>query len=145
MVKENTLSIIKPDAVARNIIGSIINRFETSGLILTSVKMLQLTFTQAVEFYCVHKDKYFFNDLIKFMISGPVFIQILSGNCAIKRNRDIMGCTDPVSALAGTIRSDYGENCIKNVVHGSDSESSAKYEIEYFFNIKNIYKTVNHY
>lgn len=130
---EHTLSIIKPDSVSKHIIGSIINRFETSGLIVISVKMLQLTCSQAIEFYHVHQGKFFFDDLIKFMISGPIFIQILEGKDAIQRNRDIMGATDPMYALSGTIRSDYGESCIKNAIHGSDSQDSAKYEISYFF------------
>lgn len=135
-MRECTLSIIKPDAVSKNIIGAIINRFETSGLIIKTAQMFQLTFKQAVEFYHEHQDKIFFDDLIKFMISGPVFIQILEGNCSIKRNRDIMGSTNPIHALAGTIRSDFGESCIKNVVHGSDSPASAEYEISYFFDVK---------
>lgn len=131
--KERTLSIIKPDAVSKGIIGAIISRFESSGLLIVSAKMLQLTTDQVLEFYNEHKNKFFFKDLMEFMISGPIFVQILEGNYAIRRNREIMGNTDPMKALAGTIRFDYGESCTKNVIHGSDSESSAKYEIAYFF------------
>lgn len=134
-MKEHTLSIIKPDAVSKNLIGSIINRFEIAGLFIVSVKMLQLTSKQAIEFYYEHRNKLFFNDLINFMISGRIFVQVLEGNEAIRRNREIMGVTDPVHALSGTIRSDYGENCMKNAIHGSDSLYSAKHEIAYFFDI----------
>lgn len=139
-MKEYTLSIIKPDAVAKNIIGSIIDRFETSNLAVKSAKMLQLTPEQALEFYHEHQDKFFFDDLIEFMVSGPILIQVLEGNSAIRRNREIMGSTNPIQALSGTIRSDYGESCIKNAIHGSDSQDSAKFEISYFFNIENVYK-----
>ncbi|URJ24367.1 nucleoside-diphosphate kinase [Candidatus Blochmanniella camponoti] len=131
--KENTLSIIKPDAVAKNIIGSIISRFEAAGLIIVGAKILQLTYIQASEFYFEHQKKYFFDSLIDFMISGPVFVQILKGNNSIQRNREIMGATDPANALAGTIRSDYGYNYTKNAIHGSDSKKSAIREISYFF------------
>lgn len=134
-MKEQTLSIIKPDAVSKNIIGAIISRFETSGLIIVSAKITQLTFGQAVEFYHEHQNKFFFNDLIKFIISGLIFVQILEGDQAIQRNREIMGSTNPEHALAGTIRSDYGENCIRNAVHGSDTKQSAKSEISHFFSI----------
>lgn len=134
-MKERTLSIIKPDAVSKNLIGAIINRFEIAGLFVISIKMLQLTSKQAMEFYYEHKNKLFFNDLVSFMISGKILVQVLEGNEAIRRNREIMGSTNPAYALAGTIRSDYGENCTKNAIHGSDSLNSAKYEILYFFNI----------
>lgn len=133
MLREQTLSIVKPDAVAKNIIGSIINRFETAGLIVIAAKMVRLTSEQAIKFYREHQSKFFFDDLIQFMISGSIFIQILEGNCAIQRNREIMGSTDPKKALAGTIRFDYGENCIKNAVHGSSSSQSSINEISYFF------------
>lgn len=133
MLQERTLSIIKPDAVSKNVIGAIISRFEISGLFLVSAKLIQLTSAQAVGFYREHQNKFFFNDLIDFMISGPIFIQILEGNCAIQRNREIMGDTNPLHALAGTIRFDYGENFTRNAVHGSDSKKSASYEIAYFF------------
>lgn len=133
MSKEQTLSIIKPDAVFKNIIGSIINRFETSGLAIVSAKMMHLTSEQVLEFYHKHQGKFFFDDLIKFMISGAVFVQILEGDFAIRRNREIIGATDPRNALAGTIRFDYGENCTKNAIHGSDSKQSAVYEISFFF------------
>ncbi|URJ23849.1 nucleoside-diphosphate kinase [Blochmannia endosymbiont of Camponotus sp.] len=131
--KENTLSIIKPDAVAKNIIGSIISRFEAAGLIIVGAKILQLTYIQASEFYFEHQKKYFFDSLINFMISGPIFIQILEGNNSIQRNREIMGATNPANALAGTIRADYGYNYTKNAIHGSDSKKSAIREISYFF------------
>ncbi|ADV33917.1 nucleoside diphosphate kinase [Candidatus Blochmanniella vafra str. BVAF] len=133
MRKEHTLSIIKPDAVSKNIIGAIINRFEISGLVVVSVQMLQLTWKQASEFYYVHRNKFFFNDLIQFMTSGLIFIQILEGDCAIQRNREIIGATNPSDALSGTIRADYGENYTRNAIHGSDSKSSAQFEISYFF------------
>lgn len=133
MIKEKTLSIIKPDAVSRNIIGAIISRFETSGLIVLSAKMIQLTSGQAVQFYHEHQGKFFFNELIKFIVSGLIFVQILEGDKAIRRTREIIGSTNPQHALAGTIRSDYGENCTKNAIHGSDSLESAKYEISCFF------------
>lgn len=131
--KENTLSIIKPDAVAKNIIGSIISRFEAAGFIIVGAKILKLTHVQASEFYFEHQKKYFFDSLINFMISGPIFIQILEGNNSIQRNREIMGSTNPEDALAGTIRSDYGYNYTKNAIHGSDSKESAAREISYFF------------
>ncbi|URJ25432.1 nucleoside-diphosphate kinase [Candidatus Blochmannia ocreatus (nom. nud.)] len=133
MKTEHTLSIIKPDAVAKNVIGAIINRLETSGLMIVNAKILQLTSIQASEFYAAHQNKFFFNELINFMISGPIFIQILKGYQAIKKNREIMGATDPTVALSGTIRSDYGYNCTKNAIHGSDSKKSAIREISYFF------------
>lgn len=132
---EQTLSIIKPDAVAKNIIGSIINRFEISGLAVKSVKMTQLTFDQAVKFYNKHQNKLFFNDLIQFITSGIVFIQVLEGYNAIQKNREIIGATNPKQALAGTIRFDYGENCTKNAIHGSDSREASKIEIAFFFDI----------
>ncbi|WHL25165.1 MAG: nucleoside-diphosphate kinase [Candidatus Blochmannia vicinus] len=132
--KEHTLSIIKPDAIAKNIIGSIISRFETAGLSVIEAKILTLTCIQASEFYCEHQKKYFFESLINFMISGPIFVQILSGNNSIQRSREIMGATNPKHALAGTIRSDYGYDCTKNAIHGSDSKKSAMREIHYFFN-----------
>lgn len=135
-MKEYTLSIIKPDAVTKNIIGSIINRFENSGLSVKSAKMLQLTYKQALEFYHEHQKKFFFDELINFMISSPIFVQILEGNEAIKCHREIIGSTNPLHALSGTIRSDYGESCIRNAVHGSDSKIAAKFEISYFFDIK---------
>lgn len=135
MSTEQTLSIVKPDAVSKNIIGSIISRFEISGLVIKSAKMIKLTSLQALEFYHAHQGKFFFDDLIKFMISGLIFVQILEGRYAIRRNREIMGSTDPKLALAGTIRSDYGESCIKNAIHGSDSCKSARSEISFFFDV----------
>lgn len=133
MLKECTLSIIKPDAVIKNVIGAIINRFEISGLVIVTAKMLQLTSIQATQFYCEHQKKFFFKNLIDFMISGRVFVQVLEGNNSIRRVREIMGSTNPVEALAGTIRADYGINYTKNAIHGSDSTESAIREISYFF------------
>lgn len=133
MLKERTLSIIKPDAVAKNVIGSIINRFEISGLVIVSVKILKLTSIQAAQFYSEHQKKFFFDVLINFMTSGIIFVQVLEGNNSIQRNREIMGSTNPINALAGTIRADYGSDCTKNAVHGSDSSESAIREISYFF------------
>lgn len=134
MIKERTLSIIKPDAVSQNVIGSIISRFELSGLFVVEARMLQLTSIQAEQFYYEHREKFFFNCLINFMISGRIFVQVLEGSNAIQRNRDIMGSTDPKNALKGTIRADYGSDCTKNAIHGSDSRISALREICYYFN-----------
>lgn len=133
MFKERTLSIIKPDAVIKNVIGAIINRFEISGLVIVTAKMLQLTPIQATEFYCEHQKKFFFSTLVNFMVSGRIFVQVLEGNNVIRRVREIMGSTNPVDALAGTIRADYGINYTQNAVHGSDSAESAIREIFYFF------------
>lgn len=133
MLKERTLSIIKPDAVSKNVIGSIISRFEVSGLIIVATRMLQLTSMQAIQFYSEHQKKFFFNVLIDFMTSGMIFVQVLEGNNSIRRNREIMGFTNPIHALAGTIRADYGSDCTKNAIHGSDSNKSAIREISYFF------------
>lgn len=134
MSKERTLSIIKPDAVAKNVIGAIINRFEISDFIIVHAIMLKLTLKQAKIFYFEHKKKIYFDTLISFMISGKIFVQVLEGNNAVKRHREVIGSTNPVDALAGTIRADYGSDITKNAVHGSDSHESAIREISYFFN-----------
>ncbi|WP_225639477.1 nucleoside-diphosphate kinase [Candidatus Profftia sp. (ex Adelges kitamiensis)] len=133
MINECTLSIIKPSAVAKNIIGVIYSRFEAAGLKIIAVKMIHLKCEEAKGFYIEHKDRLFFENLIKSITSGPSIIQILQGKDAIRRNREIMGATNPSDALAGTIRSDYADSLIENVVHGSDSLHSAKREIAYFF------------
>ncbi|WP_395480216.1 nucleoside-diphosphate kinase [Candidatus Curculioniphilus buchneri] len=133
MTIERTLSIIKPDAVAKNIIGTIINRFENIGLTVIGAKMLRLHREQAEGFYAEHKNKSFFNDLVVFMISGPIFVQVLEGKNAVRQNRKIIGATDPMNALVGTLRADYANSVIENTVHGSDSFHSATREIAYFF------------
>ena len=130
---ENTLSIIKPDATKRNITGSINAKFEDSGLNIIAQKRLQLTKGMAESFYEVHKDKPFFNDLVDFMISGPVIAQVLRGENAVKLNRDIMGATNPKEAEIGTIRNEFAESIEANSVHGSDSLENAKSEIAFFF------------
>lgn len=133
MSKEQTLSIIKPDAVAKNVIGKIITRFEDAGLKIVAGKMMQLSRQQAEGFYAVHKERPFFNALVNFMIEGPVFVQVLQGDNAIKKNRDIMGATNPKEAAPGTIRADFAESIDANAVHGSDSPETAKQEIAFFF------------
>lgn len=133
MSLEQTLSIIKPDAVSKNIIGKIITRFENAGLKVVSGKMMQLTRAQAEAFYAVHKEKPFFGALVDFMIAGPVFVQVLQGDNAIKKNRDIMGATNPKEAAPGTIRADFSESIDANAVHGSDSLETAAEEIAFFF------------
>ena len=138
MAIERTLSIIKPDAVAKNVIGDIIARFENAGLIVAAAKMIQLSEDQAGGFYGEHKGKPFFDDLISFMTSGPVVIQVLEGENAIVKNRRLMGATNPREAEAGTIRADFAQSIDANAVHGSDSISSAEREIAYFFNEKEI-------
>ena len=130
---ERTLSIIKPDAVGKNFIGKIIAKFETAGLKIVAAKMLQLTKAQAEGFYAVHKDRPFFNDLVAFMISGPVFVQVLEGENAINKNREVMGATDPKKAEAGSIRQEFATSIDENAVHGSDAVETAKVEIAYFF------------
>ena len=130
MVKEKTLSIIKPDAVGRNVIGKIISRFEENGLYLVAGKLIQLSDEMASGFYSEHIGKPFFNDLITFMTSGPVFIQVLEGENAVQKNRELMGSTNPQEALPGTIRADFANSIDANAVHGSDSPTSAKREIE---------------
>lgn len=133
MTKERTLSIIKPDAVAKHFIGEIIARFEKKGLEVVAAKLLRLTQKQAEEFYAVHKERPFFADLVKFMSSGPVFVQVLEGDDAIARNRQIMGATNPKDAAPGTIRADFAKSIDHNAVHGSDSKETAKAEIDFFF------------
>ena len=139
MAVERTLSIIKPDAVAKNVIGQIYARFEQAGLKIVAARMAQLSSAEAEGFYAVHKERPFFNDLIKFMISGPVMIQVLEGENAIQKNRDLMGATDPRKADKGSIRADFAESIDANAVHGSDSPENAKVEIAYFFPALNIY------
>lgn len=134
MAIERTLSIIKPDAVAKNAIGQILSRFEAEQLKIVAAKMTHLSREQAEGFYAVHKERPFFKDLVAFMISGPVMIQALEGENAIAKNRDLMGATNPKEAAAGTIRADFADSIDANAVHGSDSPETAAVEIEYFFN-----------
>jgi nucleoside-diphosphate kinase len=138
MAIERTISIIKPDAVAKNVIGQIYSRFEGAGLKVIASKMAQLSLAEAQGFYAVHKERPFFNDLVKFMTSGPVMIQVLEGEGAILKNRDLMGATDPKKAEPGTIRADFATSIDANAVHGSDSPESAAQEIAYFFAGTNI-------
>ena len=133
MAVERTLSIIKPDAVAKNVIGKIYTRFESNGLKIVAAKMAQLSQAEAEGFYAVHKERPFFADLVKFMISGPVMIQALEGEGAVLKNRDLMGATNPKDATPGTIRADFAESIDANAVHGSDSAENAAIEIAYFF------------
>ena len=133
MAIQQTLSIIKPDAVAKNVIGEIISRFETNNLKIIAAKLITLSDSEASGFYAEHKGKPFYNDLIAFMTSGPVFIQVLEGEDAINKNRELMGNTDPSKANPGTIRADYADTIDANAVHGSDSEKSAEREIAFFF------------
>ncbi len=130
---ERTLSIIKPDGVEKNIIGEIYRRFEASGLRIVEAKMLHLTRQQAQGFYAVHQDRPFFNDLVDYMISGPVMVQVLEGDNAIEKNRELMGATNPAEADEGTIRKDFATSIEKNTVHGSDGTDTAKEEINFFF------------
>ncbi len=130
---ERTLSIIKPDAVAKNVIGQIYSRFEQAGLKIIAARMASLSRADAEGFYAVHKSRPFFKDLVDFMISGPVIIQVLEGDSAIQKNRDLMGATDPKKAEKGTIRADFADNIDANAVHGSDSAENAANEIAYFF------------
>ncbi len=133
MAIERTLSIIKPDAVAKNVIGEIYARFEKAGLKIVAAKMLQLDDESAGGFYAEHRERPFFKDLIEFMTSGPVMIQVLEGEGAVMLNRDLMGATNPAEAEAGTIRADYAKSIDANAVHGSDSTASAEREVSYFF------------
>ena len=134
MSNERTLSIIKPDAVAKNVIGEIYSRFEKAGLNIVAAKMKHLTQEEAEGFYAEHKERPFFGDLVAFMTSGPVVVQVLEGEGAILKNRDLMGATNPKEADAGTIRADFASSIDANAVHGSDSAASAEREIAYFFN-----------
>jgi nucleoside-diphosphate kinase len=133
MAVERTLSIIKPDAVAKNVIGQIYARFEQAGLRIVAAKMTHLSRNDAEGFYAVHRGRPFFKDLVEFMISGPVMIQVLEGEGAILKNRDLMGATDPKKAAAGTIRADFAASIDANAVHGSDAHDTAQLEIAYFF------------
>ena len=139
MAIERTLSIIKPDAVAKNVIGEIYSRFETAGLKVIAARMTRLSRLEAEGFYAVHKARPFFNDLVTFMISGPVMIQALEGEGAILKNRDLMGATDPKKAATGTIRADFADSIDANAVHGSDAPETAVVEIAYFFPALNVY------
>ena len=139
MAIERTLSIIKPDAVAKNVIGKIVSRFEAAGLKVVAAKLVHLSRNEAEQFYSVHKERPFFKDLVEFMISGPVFVQALEGENAIAKNRDLMGATDPKKAAAGTIRADFADSIDANAVHGSDSPENAAIEIAYFFPATDVY------
>ena len=139
MAVERTLSIVKPDAVAKNVIGQIYSRFEASGLRIIAAKMLHLSRNDAEGFYAVHRQRPFFNDLVNFMISGPVMVQVLEGEGAIQKNRDLMGATDPKKAAKGSIRADFADSIDANAVHGSDASETAATEIAYFFPTLNIY------
>ncbi|HEY5367247.1 MAG TPA: nucleoside-diphosphate kinase [Casimicrobiaceae bacterium] len=133
MAVERTLSIIKPDAVSKNVIGEIYSRFEKAGLKIVAARMTQLSRADAEGFYAVHRERPFFRDLCDFMISGPVMIQVLEGGDAIARNRELMGATDPRKAAAGSIRADFADSIDANAVHGSDATETARAEIAYFF------------
>jgi nucleoside-diphosphate kinase len=139
MAVEKTLSIIKPDAVKKNAIGQIIARFEGAGLRVAAVRMMHLSRAQAEGFYAVHRERPFFRDLVEFMISGPVLIQVLQGESAIAKNRELMGATDPKKAAKGTIRADFADSIDANAVHGSDSPDTARAEIAYFFPAFEVY------
>jgi nucleoside-diphosphate kinase len=138
MTTQRTLSIIKPDAVKKNVIGAIYSRFEQADLRIAAAKKMQLTQAQAEEFYAVHKERPFFNDLVAFMISGPVMVTVLEGENAIIKNRDLMGATNPADAAAGTIRADFADSIDANAVHGSDSEETAATEVAFFFQPEDI-------
>ena len=133
MAVERTLSIIKPDAVAKNVIGKIYSRFETSGLRVVAARMAWLSRKEAEGFYAVHRTRPFFKDLVDFMVSGPIMVQVLEGEGAIVKNRDLMGATDPKKAASGTIRADFAQSIDANAVHGSDGPDTAQVEIAYFF------------
>ena len=139
MSAERTLSIIKPDAVAKNVIGQIYSRFENKGLKIVAARMLHLSRSEAEGFYAVHRQRPFFDDLVNFMISGPVMVQVLEGESAIQKNRDLMGATDPKKAAKGTIRADFADSIDANAVHGSDAAETAAVEVAYFFPTLNIY------
>lgn len=133
MAVERTLSIIKPDAIAENLVGQIYRRFEEAGLVIAAAKMLHLSREQAEGFYAVHNERPFFNDLVAFMISGPVMVQVLEGEDAVAKNREVMGATNPELAAPGTIRADFARGIPQNAVHGSDGPHTARVEIAYFF------------
>lgn len=136
---ERTLSIIKPDGVEKNVIGDVLSRFESAGLRVAAIKMIHMNEEEAGGFYAVHKERPFYQDLKKYMSSGPVVVLVLEGENAISRNRDIMGATDPKKADPGTIRADHAQSIERNIVHGSDSPESASFEIPYFFDDKEIF------
>ena len=133
MAVERTVSIIKPDAVAKNVLGEIYSRFENAGLRIIAARMEHLSAQKAGEFYAVHKERPFYNDLVEFMTSGPVMVQVLEGEDAIAKNREVMGATNPADAAAGTIRADFAQTVDENAVHGSDGTDTAAVEIEFFF------------
>ena len=139
MAVERTLSIIKPDAVAKNVIGEIYSRFEKSGLKVIAARMRQLSRAEAESFYGVHRARPFFKDLVDFMVSGPIMVQVLQGESAIAKNRELMGATDPKKADKGTIRADFAESIDANAVHGSDGPDTAKVEVGFFFPGMNVY------
>ncbi|MBA3564916.1 MAG: nucleoside-diphosphate kinase [Gammaproteobacteria bacterium] len=139
MAVERTLSIIKPDGVAKNLIGDINRRFESSGLSIIATRMMQLDAREAERFYEVHKERPFYRDLVRYMTSGPVLVQVLEGDDAIALNRDIMGATNPADAAPGTIRADHAESIEQNVVHGSDAADTARREVAFFFDEKQIF------
>ncbi|UCF88795.1 MAG: nucleoside-diphosphate kinase [bacterium] len=136
---ERTLSIIKPDGVEKNVIGDVLSRFESAGLRVAAIKMIHMNEEEAGGFYAVHKERPFYQDLKKYMSSGPVVVLVLEGENAISRNRDIMGATDPKKADPGTIRADHAQSIERNIVHGSDSPESASFEVPYFFDDKEIF------
>ena len=138
MTVERTLSIVKPDAVGKNVIGEIYQRFEKAGLRMIAARMIHLSRQEAELFYAVHKERPFYHDLVKFMTSGPVMVQVLEGEDAIARNREVMGATNPADAARGTIRADFADNVEQNAVHGSDAPETAAKEIEFFFEQKQI-------
>lgn len=133
MAVERTISIIKPDAVAKNVIGKIYSRFEDAGLQIVAARMMHLSKEQAGEFYAVHKERPFFGELVEYMTSGPIMVQVLEGENAIAKNREVMGATNPKDAAVGTIRADFAKDITENAVHGSDGPDTAKVEIEFFF------------
>ncbi|UOF93496.1 MAG: nucleoside-diphosphate kinase [Bordetella sp.] len=139
--KQQTLSILKPDAVSKRKIGQILSRFEDAGLKIIAARLLQLSKKEAEQFYSIHNNRVFFNDLVNFMISGPIFVQVLEGFDAIQKNRDLMGDTDPKKAIPGSIRFDFSDSIEANAVHGSDSLETAKFEISFFFPEINIYNS----
>jgi nucleoside-diphosphate kinase len=139
MSVERTLSIIKPDAVAKNVVGQILARFEQAGLKVIAARMMQLSREEAGRFYAVHQERPFFKDLVDFMVSGPVMVQVLEGESAIQKNRDLMGATDPAKAEKGTIRADFAQSIDANAVHGSDAPETAATEIAFFFPAMNIH------
>jgi nucleoside-diphosphate kinase len=139
MAIERTLSIIKPDAVAKNVVGQILSRFESGGLKIVAARMMQLSRAEAEAFYGVHRERPFFRDLVDFMVSGPIMVQVLEGENAIARNRELMGATDPKKAAPGTIRADFADSIDANAVHGSDAPETARNEIAFFFPLMNIH------